>query len=156
MWDLWWTKRHWSRFSPSSSVSPANYSTNFSIIIITRDWNNRPIIGRSAEWTQLDSTNFRILGGKSSRYPFDKRLDGRVPEPVWTPWRREKSCNVGNRTRAFQPVTRHYTNWAIPTPVKVTYGLINKWQSLCVSAKVVRLCVCQVKHSQCLVKRTWQ
>jgi hypothetical protein len=46
---LWWTKRHWGRFSPSTSVSPANnHSTNFSIIIITR--------GRSAEWTQLDST----------------------------------------------------------------------------------------------------
>jgi hypothetical protein len=51
---LWWTKRHWGRFSPSTSVSPANHSTNFSIIIITRDWHNRPIIGRSAEWTQLD------------------------------------------------------------------------------------------------------
>jgi hypothetical protein len=56
-WDLWWTKRHWGRFSPSTSVSPANHhSTNFSITIITRDWHNRPIGGRSAEWTQLDST----------------------------------------------------------------------------------------------------
>jgi hypothetical protein len=36
---------------------PANHhSTNFSIIIITRGWRNRPIGGRSAEWTQLDST----------------------------------------------------------------------------------------------------
>jgi hypothetical protein len=31
-----WTKRHWGRFSPSTSVSPANHSTDFSIIIITR------------------------------------------------------------------------------------------------------------------------
>jgi hypothetical protein len=31
-------------------------STNFSIIIITRGWQNRPISGRSAEWTQLDYT----------------------------------------------------------------------------------------------------
>jgi hypothetical protein len=53
---LWWTKRHWGRFSPSASVSPANHSTNFSIIIITRGWHNRPIGGRSAELTQLDST----------------------------------------------------------------------------------------------------
>jgi hypothetical protein len=38
-------------------VSPANHhSTNFSIIKITRGWHNRPIGGRSAEWTQLDST----------------------------------------------------------------------------------------------------
>jgi hypothetical protein len=35
MWGLWWTKRHWGRFSPSTSVSPANHFTNFSIIIIT-------------------------------------------------------------------------------------------------------------------------
>jgi hypothetical protein len=48
----WWTRRHWGRFSPSTSVSPANHSTNFSIIIITRDWYNRPISGRRAEWTQ--------------------------------------------------------------------------------------------------------
>jgi hypothetical protein len=41
-----------------TSVSPANHhSTNFSIII-TRGWHNRPIGGRSAEWTQLDSTPY--------------------------------------------------------------------------------------------------
>jgi hypothetical protein len=34
---------------------PANHPTNFSIIIITLGWHNRPIGGRSAEWTQLDS-----------------------------------------------------------------------------------------------------
>jgi hypothetical protein len=39
------------RFSPSTSVSPANHSTNYSIIIITRGWNDRPISGRSAELT---------------------------------------------------------------------------------------------------------
>jgi hypothetical protein len=36
--------------------SPATHFTNFSIIIITRGWHNRPISGRSAEWTQLDFT----------------------------------------------------------------------------------------------------
>jgi hypothetical protein len=56
MWGLWWTKRHWGRLSPSTSVSPANHSTNFSIIIITRGCHNRPIGDRSAEWTQLDPT----------------------------------------------------------------------------------------------------
>jgi hypothetical protein len=55
MWVLWWTKRHWGRFSPR--VSPAtHHSNNSSIIIITRGWHNRPIGGRRAEWTQLDST----------------------------------------------------------------------------------------------------
>jgi hypothetical protein len=35
-WDLWWTKWRWGRFSPSTSVSPANlYYTNFSTITIT-------------------------------------------------------------------------------------------------------------------------
>jgi hypothetical protein len=53
MWSLWWTKRHWGRFSPSTSVSVANHSTQFSINTITRGWHNRPISGRSAEWTQL-------------------------------------------------------------------------------------------------------
>jgi hypothetical protein len=57
MWGLWWTKWHWGRFSPNTSVSLANHQcTNFSIIIISRGWYNRPIGGRSAEWTQLDST----------------------------------------------------------------------------------------------------
>jgi hypothetical protein len=54
--DLWWTKRHWSRFSPRISLSPANHSTNFSVIILNRGWHNRFIRGRSAEWTQLDLT----------------------------------------------------------------------------------------------------
>jgi hypothetical protein len=40
MWGLWWTKRHWGRISPSTSVSPASYSTNFTIVIITLVWHN--------------------------------------------------------------------------------------------------------------------
>jgi hypothetical protein len=45
---------HWGRFSPSTSVSPANHSTNFFLIIITRGWNNRSIGGRrqsGPSWT---------------------------------------------------------------------------------------------------------
>jgi hypothetical protein len=35
MWDLWWTKWRWGRFSPSTSVSPANlHSTNCSTITL--------------------------------------------------------------------------------------------------------------------------
>jgi hypothetical protein len=44
MWGLWWTKRHWDRFPPSTSVSLANHSTNFSIIKITRGWHKRPLM----------------------------------------------------------------------------------------------------------------
>jgi hypothetical protein len=37
MWDLRWTKWHWGRFSPSTSVSPANcHSTDCSTLIICR------------------------------------------------------------------------------------------------------------------------
>jgi hypothetical protein len=57
MWDLWWTKWHWGRFSTSTSVSSAShYSTKFFILIITQGRCNRPIGGRHAEWTQLHST----------------------------------------------------------------------------------------------------
>jgi hypothetical protein len=40
----------------STSVSLANNSMNFSIIIISRGWHNRSIGGRNAEGTQLDYT----------------------------------------------------------------------------------------------------
>jgi hypothetical protein len=70
MWDLWWTKGYWGRFSPITSVSPANHhSTHFFIIIITRGWHNRPIGGRSAEWTQFDFTpqytNLKKIAGNN-------------------------------------------------------------------------------------------
>jgi hypothetical protein len=36
MWDLWWTKWRWGKFSPSTSVSPVNlHSTNFFTVTIT-------------------------------------------------------------------------------------------------------------------------
>jgi hypothetical protein len=41
-------------FSEYFSFPCQSFHTNFSIIIITRGWHNRPINGRSAEWTQLD------------------------------------------------------------------------------------------------------
>jgi hypothetical protein len=35
MWDLWWTKWNWGRFSPSTLVSPANsHSAYYSTLII--------------------------------------------------------------------------------------------------------------------------
>jgi hypothetical protein len=60
MWGLWCTKRHWGRFSPSTSVSPANHSTDFSIIIYTRGWHNRPLSGRSVEWTLIPPPTMKI------------------------------------------------------------------------------------------------
>jgi hypothetical protein len=53
-WDLWWTNWRWGRFSPSTSVSPANFhSTKFSILTITLGRYNKPVSGRRAEWTQF-------------------------------------------------------------------------------------------------------
>jgi hypothetical protein len=60
MWGLWWTKRHWGRFFPSTSVYPANHSTDFSIIITTRGWHNRPLSGRSVEWTLIPPPTMQI------------------------------------------------------------------------------------------------
>jgi hypothetical protein len=34
MWDLWWTKQHWGKYSPSTSVSFAKHSTHCSTLII--------------------------------------------------------------------------------------------------------------------------
>jgi hypothetical protein len=39
MWDLWWTKWRWGRYSPSISDS-----TDFSTLIIIRDWYNMPVV----------------------------------------------------------------------------------------------------------------
>jgi hypothetical protein len=39
---------------------PANHSTDFSIIIITRDWHNRPLSGRSVEWTLIPPPTMQI------------------------------------------------------------------------------------------------
>jgi hypothetical protein len=34
MWDLWWTKWHWGRFSPTTTIFSANHSTDCSTLII--------------------------------------------------------------------------------------------------------------------------
>jgi hypothetical protein len=54
---LWWTKWHWGRLSPSTSVSSANYhSTDCSTFVIIRRWYSRPISGRRTKWTQSHPT----------------------------------------------------------------------------------------------------
>jgi hypothetical protein len=45
MWYLWWTKCHWGRFAPSTSVSPAYSHSSI------RGWYNRPNSGRLTRWT---------------------------------------------------------------------------------------------------------
>jgi hypothetical protein len=52
MWDLWWTKWHRGRFSPSTSVSTASsHSTDCFTVIIRRSY-DRPNSGRHTKWTQ--------------------------------------------------------------------------------------------------------
>jgi hypothetical protein len=34
VWNLWWTKRHWGKFSPGNSVSLVKHSTDCSTLII--------------------------------------------------------------------------------------------------------------------------
>jgi hypothetical protein len=54
---LWWTKWRWARFSPSTSVSPANlHSTKFSILTITRSRYNRTEVADVPSGPSLDST----------------------------------------------------------------------------------------------------
>jgi hypothetical protein len=48
------------RFSPSTSVSLANHSTEFSVIIITWGWHNRPLCGRSLDRTLIPPTSMQI------------------------------------------------------------------------------------------------
>jgi hypothetical protein len=69
----------------STSVSPANHhSTSFSIIIITRDWHNRPISGRSAEWTQLESTPYCTNKNKLKRIRKTSRTgEMRNPQSIY-------------------------------------------------------------------------
>jgi hypothetical protein len=64
MWDLWWTKWHWSRFSPSTSVFlPILIPPTAPHSSIIRGGYNRPVSGRSTKWTQLHSIprNLKII-----------------------------------------------------------------------------------------------
>jgi hypothetical protein len=54
MWDLWWTKWNWGRFSPSTSVSADNSHSAApqSSSCIIQGWYNWPNSGRRTKWTQ--------------------------------------------------------------------------------------------------------
>jgi hypothetical protein len=60
--------------------------------------------------------------GKEPPVPIGQEA-GCAPEPVWTLWRREKSCTAGNRTRAVQPV-------AIPTELTRRLSSLNNRQEM--------------------------
>jgi hypothetical protein len=52
--------------------------------------------------------------GKSTRYPLDRSLGGPQSRSGRS-GEGKKSSIAENRSRTFQPVARHYTDWAIPT-----------------------------------------
>jgi hypothetical protein len=55
MWDLWWTKWRWDRFSPSAPVSPAKlHSTNFSTITITY---HPGLVKYASKWLQYPKSH---------------------------------------------------------------------------------------------------
>jgi hypothetical protein len=52
------------------------------------------------------------------RFPLDRR---QFPEPVWTQGLEKKSsAPVGDRAPIFQPVVRHYTDWATAAPHEIS------------------------------------
>jgi hypothetical protein len=56
-WDLWWKKWRLGRFSPHTSVSPANLDcTKFSILTIARGRYNRPEVADVPSEPSMDST----------------------------------------------------------------------------------------------------
>jgi hypothetical protein len=64
MWDLWWTKWRWGRFSPGTSVTPANshsiYCSTIIIIISQPGLVQQASSGRSTKWTHSQPTNHFI------------------------------------------------------------------------------------------------
>jgi hypothetical protein len=67
-WDLWWTKRHWDRFSPNTSVSPVTPSTDCSTLIIFHHPGlyNKTNSGRCVKSTESNQIARRII--RTSQY----------------------------------------------------------------------------------------
>jgi hypothetical protein len=60
-----------------------------------------------------------LLQAKEFPLPIGQEA-GWAPEPVWTMWRKEKSCpyrDSKSDTSAVQPVASRYTDCTIPAPV---------------------------------------
>jgi hypothetical protein len=70
MWDLQWAKQHWSRFSPSTSVSPAKHSIKCSTLIIVhhKGWYNRPVVASVI----VDSVAVHLKKGGETKEVLDR------------------------------------------------------------------------------------
>jgi hypothetical protein len=64
-------------------VSPANHSTNFSIIIITRGWHNRPLMAAvpsGPNWTPLPTIPIKKKLFQDFRKEETREIDGRLSQ----------------------------------------------------------------------------
>jgi hypothetical protein len=94
-WDLWWTKRHWGRFSPSTSVSPANRSTDcFTLIIIHHQgqvqrakwWPTHQVDSVSPHQTKLKTNTHETWGHAVAKrlrhYATNRKVGRSIPDEV--------------------------------------------------------------------------
>jgi hypothetical protein len=140
MWGLWWTKQHWGRFSPSTSVSPANHSTSFSIITITRVWHSRPRprcrvdpIGLHPPLYQLK----KIILRQPATLPPAPSPNLEIPElsPGFSyhsnssQWLNYISPLTNSLTHSLshQRVTLHFTQFSWLTEIPLTVLIITSW-----------------------------
>jgi hypothetical protein len=73
-------KWRWGKFSPRTSVSPANLHSNYFstiIFIITRGWHNRPEVAAVPIASQS-----RILKKNLRRYAASRKVAGSSPDEV--------------------------------------------------------------------------
>jgi hypothetical protein len=69
MWDLWWTKRHWSTFFPSTSDCPANHTFHRLLL---------------SSWT--GTIGWRTRRTQSRPFPRTDYITTQKAEVSWLPW----------------------------------------------------------------------
>jgi hypothetical protein len=97
--------------------------------------------------------------GKSYRYPLDRRpnLDS---GPIWTTWRREKSCHGGNRTRAIRSVAIPTELFRLPRSIfqyKTAFAWFQRPPPIACLKEVRQNDVCKTRYfalkQECFVRR---
>jgi hypothetical protein len=113
MWGFFLDKPALRQVFAEYFVSPCqSHFTNFSTIIITREWHNRPICGRSAERTQLNSSPtipiYFLINKQIKAYRYhDTAVQQRFPAPETSnhrksyPWISKTALH--NNTTALEP-----------------------------------------------------
>jgi hypothetical protein len=78
-------------------------------------------------WTWVVSFTPRPLyhQGKSPCYPLDRRLDRPQSRSGHSGEEKNSQPLPGSGPPIIQPVAQRYTNWAIPAPVSIVWGIFN-------------------------------